>query len=394
MSSIRRPASRSTPAAAPVCSPQAHPAVAGGGRWWRAHQGDRQDRRGSVQDFPLEALGSGSDYSSFLQHLGLASLTSAMGGEGSGGRCYILRRTNTLGDHSKFVDPGFAYAGGALAKDRRATGPAHLGVDLPVQRVRRLANTVATLSRRGQEARRPQAERRKPRRRRCSPTNRIQLFRRSHAQPRTAPRGRSCPTSTSAPTRECAHALKASARRMQRARRQGRGAPRSKKSKLVELRGGRASATDGAGLPEVAAGTEHDLAPGRLTGYGAKTLPGVREAIEDERWADVDTYVVMVGKALTRTPIVSTKASALLTARPRGGQGFELTAASVQPRHGHTIAFRPLAASRAILFSGSRHAHHHDSLPCSRREKLSASAGSNSGPMLSLGPGQSAGPRT
>jgi len=40
-------------------------------------------------------------------------------------------------------------------------------------------------------------------------------------------------------------------------------------------------------------------APGRLTGYGAKTLPGVREAIEDERWADVDTYAALVGKALS-----------------------------------------------------------------------------------------------
>jgi N-acetylated-alpha-linked acidic dipeptidase len=39
-------------------------------------------------------------------------------------------------------------------------------------------------------------------------------------------------------------------------------------------------------------------APGRLTGYGAKTLPGVREAIEDERWEDVDTYAALVGKAL------------------------------------------------------------------------------------------------
>ena len=39
-------------------------------------------------------------------------------------------------------------------------------------------------------------------------------------------------------------------------------------------------------------------APGRLTGYGAKTLPGVREAIEDERWEDVDAYAALIGKAL------------------------------------------------------------------------------------------------
>ena len=31
-------------------------------------------------------------------------------------------------------------------------------------------------------------------------------------------------------------------------------------------------------------------APGRFTGYGAKTLPGVREAIEDRRWADANRY--------------------------------------------------------------------------------------------------------
>jgi N-acetylated-alpha-linked acidic dipeptidase len=39
-------------------------------------------------------------------------------------------------------------------------------------------------------------------------------------------------------------------------------------------------------------------APGRFTGYGAKTLPGVREAIEDERWEDVDTYAGLTAKAI------------------------------------------------------------------------------------------------
>lgn len=39
-------------------------------------------------------------------------------------------------------------------------------------------------------------------------------------------------------------------------------------------------------------------APGRFTGYGAKTLPGVREAIEDERWDDANAYVGYTAKAL------------------------------------------------------------------------------------------------
>ena len=33
-------------------------------------------------------------------------------------------------------------------------------------------------------------------------------------------------------------------------------------------------------------------APGTLTGYGAKTLPGVREAIEQRRFDDARAYVV------------------------------------------------------------------------------------------------------
>jgi len=40
------------------------------------------------------------------------------------------------------------------------------------------------------------------------------------------------------------------------------------------------------------------FAPGRLTGYGAKTLPGVREAIEDRRWADADRYARLTAGAL------------------------------------------------------------------------------------------------
>ena len=39
-------------------------------------------------------------------------------------------------------------------------------------------------------------------------------------------------------------------------------------------------------------------APGRLTGYGAKTLPGVREAIEDRRFDDANLYAGRTAKVL------------------------------------------------------------------------------------------------
>jgi N-acetylated-alpha-linked acidic dipeptidase len=41
-------------------------------------------------------------------------------------------------------------------------------------------------------------------------------------------------------------------------------------------------------------------APGYYLGYGAKTVPGVREAIEEKRYADVEAEVARVARALER----------------------------------------------------------------------------------------------
>ena len=94
------------------------------------------------KDFPLDPLGSGSDYSSFLQHLGLASLNVGYGGEGDGGGVYHSAY-DTWEHHSKFVDPGFAYAG-ALAKTAGRLVLRMSEADLPVQRYGDFADTVAT----------------------------------------------------------------------------------------------------------------------------------------------------------------------------------------------------------------------------------------------------------
>jgi N-acetylated-alpha-linked acidic dipeptidase len=39
-------------------------------------------------------------------------------------------------------------------------------------------------------------------------------------------------------------------------------------------------------------------APGMLTGYGVKTVPGVREAIEARRWDEADRYAIGTAKVL------------------------------------------------------------------------------------------------
>jgi N-acetylated-alpha-linked acidic dipeptidase len=39
-------------------------------------------------------------------------------------------------------------------------------------------------------------------------------------------------------------------------------------------------------------------APGRYTGYAAKTIPGVREAIEARRWDEAEQYIAITARAL------------------------------------------------------------------------------------------------
>jgi N-acetylated-alpha-linked acidic dipeptidase len=57
-------------------------------------------------------------------------------------------------------------------------------------------------------------------------------------------------------------------------------------------------------------------APGRFTGYGAKTLPGVREAIEEERFADADRYSALTAQALEAFATRLDQATAIV----RGGR--------------------------------------------------------------------------
>src|SRR6185369_7045888 len=65
------------------------------------------------KNIKLGALGAGSDWSGFLQFLGISSLNLGFGGEGSGGEYHSIYDSY---DHFiRFKDPGFQY-GIALSK--------------------------------------------------------------------------------------------------------------------------------------------------------------------------------------------------------------------------------------------------------------------------------------
>lgn len=72
-----------------------------------------RDRIEAENQMKLGAMGSGSDYSSFIQHAGIPALNLGFGGEGSGGEYHSIY--DSYHDFITFKDPGFHYEA-ALAK--------------------------------------------------------------------------------------------------------------------------------------------------------------------------------------------------------------------------------------------------------------------------------------
>jgi N-acetylated-alpha-linked acidic dipeptidase len=57
-------------------------------------------------------------------------------------------------------------------------------------------------------------------------------------------------------------------------------------------------------------------APGFYTGYGVKTIPGVREAIEQKQWAEAEREIVRAGRAVERLAAVIDECAGIAVGRP------------------------------------------------------------------------------
>jgi N-acetylated-alpha-linked acidic dipeptidase len=90
---------------------------------------------------PMGPLGSGSDYSAFLEHLGVPALNVEYTGEGDSAGVYHSRY-DTFEHHSRFVDPGFAYDA-LLAKTVGRAVLRLADAELPQQHPSDFADTVA-----------------------------------------------------------------------------------------------------------------------------------------------------------------------------------------------------------------------------------------------------------
>ena len=254
------------------------------------------DAAKSSGDLPMGPLGSGSDYSSFLQHLGIASIDLGFGGEGSSGGSY-----HSIYDSfyhvTHFDDPGLQY-GAALSKVvgrvvmRAADAPRIAAV---------YSDFASTVSRYLTEVMKLAADQR-DKDRALADLRRQGDFKLASPpyDPLVAPADKGItPLIDMLPLQNAVDHLKRAA--------SAADAMLGHEDSLPPVTQARINARladidqlliDPAGLPGRPWYKNLVYAPGTLTGYGAKTLPGIREGIEQRRFDDARAYVVRTAKVL------------------------------------------------------------------------------------------------
>ncbi|HLI79436.1 MAG TPA: transferrin receptor-like dimerization domain-containing protein [Candidatus Binataceae bacterium] len=249
------------------------------------------------KDLPIEALGSGSDFSAYLDHLGIATLDLGFGEEGEGRGVYHSRY-DTFEHHTRFVDPGFVYDA-LLAKTIGRMVIRAADNALPLQRAGDFADAISEdldQVKKLADQKRDEAE-----------TQAKLLHDRAFQLAADPTKSSGVPAGLDrvphiefAVLDDAVDHLKRSAKAYDDAlSKNGANLDAARMSHLqtLMLTIDQTLAPD-VGLPGRPWYKNLVYAPGRFSGYGAKTLPGVREAIEDRRWADADRYAKLTADAL------------------------------------------------------------------------------------------------
>jgi N-acetylated-alpha-linked acidic dipeptidase len=229
------------------------------------------------RDLAIDALGSGSDYTAFLDYLQIASLDLGFGGDGGGGVYHSVY--DSFYWYTHFSDGEFTHSA-ALS---RVIGTAILRLAdadvLPFE----FRATAATLREYVDEiAKMPGVDKK------------IDL----------------------APVRRAIAKLDSEAADYEKAlRRLDRLGAHADVARLNEaLYTSERSFRYQAGLPRREWFKHLVYAPGLYTGYGVKTLPGIREGIEQKEWDEAQSFVPIVAAAITNLAADVNRATDLLRA--------------------------------------------------------------------------------
>jgi len=279
-----------------------------GSVWKRAQaraiaRGSREERTEarSRSDLRIAALGSGSDYSSFLQHGGVPSLDLRFGGFDSSEGVY-----HSIYDdyyyYTKFMDTDFAY-GRTLALVAGTTMIRLADADLLPFEFTNLADTVQTYLKELQTLLKTQQDEVRERNKQIE--DGVFAAINDPKRPLEAPKiEQVAPALNFAPLENAAERLTQAAAKYRKAVDAARPKLTSNSALLrsvnAKLMQAERQMTDEGGLPKRPWYRHLLYAPGFYTGYAVKTMPGVREAIEQKQYASAESEIGRVAKALER----------------------------------------------------------------------------------------------
>ena len=269
-------------------------------------------------DLRIPALGSGSDYTAFLQYDGVASLNIGFGGEDDGGIYHSIY--DDFYWYTHFSDTDFVY-GRALAQAGATAMMRMADADLLPFEFGDFADTVQTYVKELKTLSQKIQDDIHERNREIEEG----VFKATNdpRRPLVPPSLEAVPPHLNfAPLDNAVDTLTRSA------------AEYSKAFDQVNTNGGAALAaaslaevnkmlieserklTNAEGLPNRPWFKHQLYAPGFYTGYSVKTIPAVREAIEQKRWSQADEAMVVVGKVLQdEAALVSAAAQKLSAAK-------------------------------------------------------------------------------
>jgi len=262
-------------------------------------------------DLRISPLGSGSDYTPFLQHLGIATLNIGYGGENGGGSYHS--QFDSFEHYTRFGDPGFHY-GVALAKTTGRLTLRLANADVLPMRFENFSDNVAMYAGEVMELLEDT---------RASTDRRNQLVAldayglaadptKTYVPPEAQDE---VPYLNFAPVQNAVRRLAASSEaldvEMQRVMRTGATAAEAQALNHV-LKTTERLMTNDEGLPRRPWYRHQVYAPGFHTGYGVKTLPGIREAIELRNWDEATEHIGLVADMLDRVSEALEQATRIL----------------------------------------------------------------------------------
>jgi N-acetylated-alpha-linked acidic dipeptidase len=251
-------------------------------------------------DLPVNAMGSGSDYTAFYHHLGIASLDLSFGGEDDGGIYHSIY--DSFHWFTTFSDTAFGYER-ALAQTVGTVVMRLADAELLPYEFTSVTQRVRANLREVQDLLKTMRDSVEEQNRQVKESTFVAMN--DPRRPTVAPTVEDVPPHLSFTPVENG------------ADRMGRAADKFEEALAIAMKdGGKALRSDGVarvnallllteralapvtGLPRRSWYKNLLSAPGWYTGYTAKTLPGVREAIEGKRWAEAEEQAAMLGRML------------------------------------------------------------------------------------------------